>query len=106
LFHKDTWIITAGTNEGIAKDVGQAVRENVSTLDAKKQIVLLGIANWTSIRNTHCLERGVDHYHNFNFFLFYLISIKIFINFKRIQMSQRIYFIMIILKMTVTMNKN
>jgi hypothetical protein len=41
------------------KDLGQAVRENVSTLDSKKQIVLLGIANWSTIRNTHCLERDV-----------------------------------------------
>ena len=43
------------------KGVGRAVRENVSALDPKKQIVLLGIANWMTIRNRHLLEKEVKN---------------------------------------------
>ena len=59
------------------KDVGQTVRENVSTLDSKKQIVLLGIANWTSIRNTHCLEREVVSI--ISFFCCFVVYLMIFL---------------------------
>lgn len=55
----DAWIITGGTNEGIMKEVGEAVRENISALDPNKQIVLLGIANWATIRNSHLMEKKV-----------------------------------------------
>ena len=41
------------------KEVGEAVRENISALDPTKQIVLLGIANWTTVKNSHLLERKV-----------------------------------------------
>ena len=40
------------------KNIGEAVKEQ--TLDPKKNLVLLGVANWTTIRNNHLLINTAD----------------------------------------------
>jgi transient receptor potential cation channel subfamily M protein 3 len=53
----DGWLITGGSEEGIMKIVGEGVREIASTLDPEKNVILLGIANYTSVRNNESLEK-------------------------------------------------
>jgi hypothetical protein len=46
-------------DKGCMKLMGEAMRDVASTLSPDKQIVLLGIANWTTIRNNHILKYDV-----------------------------------------------
>jgi hypothetical protein len=41
------------------KLIGEGVGEVASTLDPDQNIVLLGIANWCTIRNNHLLKDDV-----------------------------------------------
>ena len=41
------------------KNIGEAVKETISTLDPNKKMVLLGITNWTTIKNNHKLIKQV-----------------------------------------------
>lgn len=47
----DTWIITDGTNTGVTKYVGKALRDYTIKHGRKKQLVALGIATWGCIAN-------------------------------------------------------
>jgi transient receptor potential cation channel subfamily M protein 8 len=51
---KDGWITTGGTHAGIMKYVGQAVKQYGTTND---KLVLLGIANWTTVTNREVLVK-------------------------------------------------
>jgi transient receptor potential cation channel subfamily M protein 2 len=51
----DAWISTGGTNLGVMKHVGEAI-QNYS-LNPNQKIVVLGIANWTSIANNNLLVK-------------------------------------------------
>ena len=42
------------------KHVGEAIRNNVSTLSASEKIVVLGIATWTMVLNNENLIRKAD----------------------------------------------
>ena len=44
------------------KDVGEAVRDNITALDPNKNIVLLGIANWV-----YYFNQIWNHFKIFNF---------------------------------------
>lgn len=55
----DAWLVTGGTEEGIMKIIGEAFRESTIRLGDRKKLVLLGISNWTTIRNNHLLARKV-----------------------------------------------
>ncbi|XP_019640471.1 PREDICTED: transient receptor potential cation channel subfamily M member 2-like [Branchiostoma belcheri] len=50
----DAWILTGGTNSGIMKCVGEAVRDQVSNFATSP--VAIGIATWGSIDNRKSLE--------------------------------------------------
>ncbi|CAF0945028.1 unnamed protein product [Brachionus calyciflorus] len=56
----DAWLVTGGTEEGIMKVIGEAFRESTIRLGDRRKLVLLGIANWTTIRNNHLLIRKND----------------------------------------------
>lgn len=43
------WITTGGTHTGIMRYVGEAVRKDIRSLDEEHKLVLLGIANWTTV---------------------------------------------------------
>lgn len=58
----NAWLITGGTNEGIMKLIGEGVKEQ--TLDPETKLVVLGLANWTTILNNHQLIRKVYFYLN------------------------------------------
>lgn len=47
--------MTGGTNEGIMKIIGEAFKNSVNHLENGKKLILLGIANWTTIKNNHLL---------------------------------------------------
>lgn len=49
LIYLDGWISTGGTYTGIMKYVGETV--NKREFQSDKKMVLLGIANWTTVAN-------------------------------------------------------
>lgn len=51
LFAVGAWIITGGTNTGVMKHVGEALRDHSIKYGKKKQLVALGIATWGCIEN-------------------------------------------------------
>ncbi|CAF1073902.1 unnamed protein product, partial [Brachionus calyciflorus] len=51
----NSWFVTGGTEEGIMKIIGEAYRDLTLRVDKREKLVLLGIANWTTIRNNHLL---------------------------------------------------
>lgn len=53
-------MVTGGTEEGIMKVIGEAFRESTIRLGDRRKLVLLGIANWTTIKNNHLLIRKND----------------------------------------------
>ncbi|RNA22376.1 transient receptor potential cation channel subfamily M member 2-like isoform X1 [Brachionus plicatilis] len=53
----DAWLVTGGTNEGIMKIIGEAFKESAIRLKNRRKLILLGIANWTTIKNNHLLTR-------------------------------------------------
>ena len=56
------WILTGGTNTGVMKFVGEAVREHMLETGASEQkIVALGIAAWGIIDNKDSLDGEVSY---------------------------------------------
>jgi transient receptor potential cation channel subfamily M protein 2 len=55
MFSIDGWITTGGTHAGIMKYVGEAVKQYGITND---KLVLLGIANWTTVTNNDLLKES------------------------------------------------
>ncbi|KAE8299410.1 hypothetical protein D5F01_LYC01805 [Larimichthys crocea] len=49
------WIITGGTNAGVMKHVGQAVRDYALSSSMQGQIVAIGVATWGVIHNRDAL---------------------------------------------------
>lgn len=50
------WILTGGTNTGVMKHVGRAVRDyNLSSNAVEGQIVTIGVATWGIIHNRQAL---------------------------------------------------
>lgn len=49
------WIITGGTNAGVMKHVGQAVRDYSLSNSIQGQIVAIGVATWGVIHNREAL---------------------------------------------------
>ncbi|KAJ8253025.1 hypothetical protein GJAV_G00208300 [Gymnothorax javanicus] len=50
------WILTGGTNTGVMKHVGQAVRDYaLTTSSLEDQIVAIGVATWGIVLNRHAL---------------------------------------------------
>ncbi|RVE58090.1 hypothetical protein OJAV_G00205850 [Oryzias javanicus] len=49
------WIITGGTNAGVMKHVGQAVRDYALSNSMQGQIVAIGVATWGVIHNREAL---------------------------------------------------
>ncbi|XP_061081599.1 transient receptor potential cation channel subfamily M member 2-like isoform X1 [Conger conger] len=50
------WILTGGTNTGVMKHVGQAVRDYaLTTSTTEDQIVAIGVATWGTLLNRHAL---------------------------------------------------
>jgi hypothetical protein len=47
--YKGAWISTGGFNVGVMKHVGEAIRENATTLNPNEKIVVLGIATWDMV---------------------------------------------------------
>ena len=47
----DAWIITGGTNYGVMKYIGQAVRDHRHTTG--DEVVVIGIVTWDNIRKDH-----------------------------------------------------
>ena len=43
------WITTGGTHTGIMRYVGEAVKKDIRSLDDDHKLVVLGIANWTTV---------------------------------------------------------
>ncbi|KAL3837250.1 hypothetical protein ACJMK2_022618 [Sinanodonta woodiana] len=57
----DAWIITGGTNIGVAKYVGEALKySRINSLN-KKKIVAIGIAPWGVIHNKDLLEDTMEN---------------------------------------------
>ena len=62
LFYNDycvvvgAWIVTGGTNAGIMKCVGDAVRQHTVACGSKKPITTIGIAVWGCVSNRHILD--------------------------------------------------
>ena len=52
----DSWIITSGTDAGIMKTVGQAVKEYLVTSPHKRPVVL-GMEVWDKIHNNGVLYK-------------------------------------------------
>ena len=50
-------IITGGTAQGCMQLVGEAVKENITSLDPSKRISLLGVTNWTTLLNNETLTK-------------------------------------------------
>lgn len=50
------WILTGGTHAGVMKHVGMAVRDyTLSSGSMEGQIVVIGVAPWGVIHNSHTL---------------------------------------------------
>ncbi|KAK7880325.1 hypothetical protein WMY93_033041 [Mugilogobius chulae] len=49
------WILTGGTNTGVMKHVGQAVRDHALSSSVNGQIVAIGVATWGTLHNRHTL---------------------------------------------------
>ena len=53
----DSWIITSGTDAGIMKTVGQAVKEYLVTSPDKRPVVL-GMGIWDKVHNNAVLYKN------------------------------------------------
>lgn len=51
----DAWIITGGTNTGVMKLVGDAIRAHTLKKGSRKPLVAIGIATWGCITNKESL---------------------------------------------------
>lgn len=49
------WIVSGGTNAGVMKHVGQAVRDYALSNSMQGQIVAIGVATWGVIHNREAL---------------------------------------------------
>ncbi|XP_060065040.1 transient receptor potential cation channel subfamily M member-like 2 [Ylistrum balloti] len=55
----DPWIISGGSNTGIMKEVGEAVRDFNLTANCGQSIVAIGIATWGVVQNREHLRNGL-----------------------------------------------
>ena len=51
------WIITSGTNAGVMKHVGEAVRDHTAAHGNKNKIVVLGVAPWGVLHDKEILVK-------------------------------------------------
>ena len=58
LYIIDAWVSTGGTYRGCMKLVGEAFKENTLSIDPNEKIVVLGIANWGSVKKSELLLRN------------------------------------------------
>jgi transient receptor potential cation channel subfamily M protein 2 len=63
----EAWLVTGGTEEGIMKHMGESASEMEYTLDPNRKLILLGIANWSTIRNNHLLTKNVYKTQNLDY---------------------------------------
>jgi len=54
-YSTNAWITTGGSYAGVMKYIGEAVHKNINSLNAEKRLVLLGIANWTTVAKRESL---------------------------------------------------
>jgi len=54
-YSTNAWITTGGSYAGVMKYIGDAVHKNINSLNAEKRLVLLGIANWTTVAKRESL---------------------------------------------------
>ncbi|XP_067687429.1 transient receptor potential cation channel subfamily M member-like 2 [Haliotis asinina] len=47
----DAWIVTGGTNAGVMKHVGEAVRDFGLTTEAHKKVICIGVAPWGCVQD-------------------------------------------------------
>jgi transient receptor potential cation channel subfamily M member 2 len=63
----NAWIITGGTNSGVMKFIGEAIKDHTEMTNNKaEQITLIGIADWCTIKNNHLLIRNDKDNNNEN----------------------------------------
>ncbi|XP_048236497.1 transient receptor potential cation channel subfamily M member-like 2 isoform X3 [Haliotis rufescens] len=51
----DAWIVTGGTNAGVMKHVGEAVRDFGLTTEAHKKVICIGVAPWGCVQEKELL---------------------------------------------------
>ena len=51
----DAWITSGGSYNGCMKVVGEAFKDNALAIDPDKKVVVLGIANWSTVTNRDLL---------------------------------------------------
>ncbi|CAD5125413.1 DgyrCDS13644 [Dimorphilus gyrociliatus] len=56
------WIITGGTNSGVMKLVGEAVKDFSTAYGKQRKLITIGIASWAKIRNREQLVRTNNSY--------------------------------------------
>jgi len=54
-YSTNAWITTGGSYTGIMKYIGEAVHRNINSLNVEKRLILLGIANWTTVAKRESL---------------------------------------------------
>lgn len=61
VFSAEAWITSSGTNAGVMKYVGEAVRDLVMGQALQARVVALGIAPWGCVQNKQILvQKGVS----------------------------------------------
>ena len=60
LLSQGTWIITGGTQKGVMKLIGEAVRDRVAGDGNKAGLVAIGIATWGCVSGKESLVKHDD----------------------------------------------
>ena len=66
LFSLGAWIVTAGTNAGVMKHVGEAVRDHTAAHGNKNKIVVLGVTPWGVLHDKEILVKSTGEVNNIN----------------------------------------